>query len=185
LASQTRRSGSINASPHNILGEDVYGCLRKAYLRREALTKLLAAQAFLRAKHPGYALKVLEGARPRRVQRRMYDLVKNTTLKRYVANPETGSMHNYGTAVDITIVDEHGRELDMGKPDPRMTLVGKGDAEIWLFLTFNWVSDTQKKNRALLASAMTLAGFHPLKHEWWHFEAFEKGYVRAHFSVIE
>jgi D-alanyl-D-alanine dipeptidase len=48
-ADSTIRIEIINDSPHNILGENVYGCLQKGYLRREALTKLLAAQAFLRA----------------------------------------------------------------------------------------------------------------------------------------
>ena len=44
----------------------------------------------------------------------MYDKMKGTNFERYVAHPEKGSMHNYGIAVDITIVDERGEDLDMG-----------------------------------------------------------------------
>ena len=43
--------------------------------------------------------------------------MKGTVFEKYVANPKKGSMHNYGIAVDITIVDANGNMLDMG-PTP-------------------------------------------------------------------
>jgi D-alanyl-D-alanine dipeptidase len=175
----------FNASTQNMLGENTYGCLTKCYLRPEAAEKLKRAQKILKDKMPGHSLKILEGARPRRVQRRMYDAVKNMSIKAFVADPQKGSMHNFGTAVDITIVNEKGIELDMGKPDPRIKILGKSDLELRISFFVNSPNNKQKKNRELLRSVMMQVGFIPLDHEWWHFEAFEKEYVRKNFKIIE
>jgi zinc D-Ala-D-Ala dipeptidase len=174
-----------NATTQNMLGENTYGCLTKCFLRPEAAEKLKRAQKILKDKMPGHSLKILEGARPRRVQRRMYNVVKNTSIKAFVADPQNGSMHNFGTAVDITIVNEMGIELEMGKPDPRIKILGKSDFEIRLSFLMNSPGNEQKKNRELLRSVMLQAGFIPLNYEWWHFEAFNKEYVRRNFKIIE
>ncbi|MGA1867578.1 MAG: hypothetical protein ACMUJM_03425 [bacterium] len=44
----------------------------------------------------------------------MYDKMKGTKFEKYVANPKMGSMHNYGIAVDVPIVNRNGKEIDMG-----------------------------------------------------------------------
>ena len=68
----------------------------------------------LKRSHTDYSLQILDAARPRSVSRAMYEQMKGTRFERFVANPSKGSMHNYGIAVDITIVDGNGEELDMG-----------------------------------------------------------------------
>ena len=103
----------------------------------------------------------------------MYDKIKGTTFEKFVANPDKGSMHNYGVAVDITIVDETDHELDMGFSPFR-----KGTFLIyWLYakkkLGFK-LTDNQRKNRELLADTMVRAGFTPLSFEWWHFNGIPK-----------
>jgi D-alanyl-D-alanine dipeptidase len=175
----------INATSRNMLGVNMYGCLDKCYLQPQAVEKVVLAQRILKQNHPGYSLKVLEGTRPRRVQKKMFDSVKNTSLQKFVADPIKGSMHNFGAAIDVTIIDPDGRELDMGKPDPRMVLTGKSEGEIKMFFAFNRLSKQQKQNRELLKGIMLKAGFIPVSYEWWHFDAFEKGYIRNTFSIIE
>jgi D-alanyl-D-alanine dipeptidase len=96
-----------------------------------------------------------------------------------------GSMHNYGSAVDITIIDKNKKELDMGKPDPRIKIVGKSDLELKIMFILNRVSKKQKENRIFLKEIMTKAGFNPVSYEWWHFDAFSKNYIRNNFKIIE
>ena len=84
------------------------------YLRKEIAIKLSKAQKILKTKHPGYSLLILDAARPRSVSRLMYEKMKGTKFEKHVANPNKGSMHNYGVAVDISIVDENGEELTWG-----------------------------------------------------------------------
>ena len=105
----------VNSDPKkNFFRENFYHGLDKAYLRKKVARKLAGAQALLKSKHPNLSLEILDAARPRSVSRKMYEKMKGTPYERYVAHPDKGSMHNYGIAVDITIVDARGRELDMG-----------------------------------------------------------------------
>jgi D-alanyl-D-alanine dipeptidase len=168
----------------NFLHKDVYGDLEKCFLLNEAALKLAAAQKALASLKPGWRLKVWDGARPRRIQAAMWALVKDTPQQPFVANPERGSIHNYGAALDLTIQDEKGRELDMGTPydffgdlaQPRLeeTFLKQGQ------LTLN-----QVQNRRLLRKVMTEAGFIAITSEWWHFDAFPKDEVRKRFKIIE
>ena len=175
----------INATSRNMLGVNMYGCLDKCYLQPQAVEKVVLAQRILKQNHPGYSLKVLEGTRPRSVQKKMFNKVKNTSLQKFVADPIKGSMHNFGVAIDVTIIDPDGRELDMGKPDTRMILIGKSEGEIKMFFAFNRLSKQQKQNRELLKGIMLKAGFIPVSYEWWHFDAFEKKFIRNTFSIVE
>ncbi len=175
----------VNTTAENMLGKILYSCLNKAYLQPQAAQKLSHAQRLLSERRPGYRLKVLDATRPRSVQRMMWESVKGTALQAYIANPRSGSMHNYGIAVDVTIVDSLDRELDMGDPDVRRLIVGKTNKEIQSYFASIRLTPEQKVNRRLLSTTMIQAGFHPLPHEWWHFEAFEKGFVRANFPIIE
>jgi D-alanyl-D-alanine dipeptidase len=168
----------------NFLHKDVYGDLGRCFLLKEAAAKLGAAQKALAALKPGWRLKVWDGARPRRIQAAMWAIVKGTAQQAFVANPETGSIHNYGAAVDLTLEDEKGRELDMGTPydffgdkaQPRLEddLVKKGQ-----------LTPEQVQNRRLLRKVMIDAGFIAISSEWWHFDAFPKEDVRKRFKIIE
>ena len=113
----------------------------------------------------------------------MYDKMKGTKFEKFVANPQKGSMHNYGIAVDITIIDMNEKEIDMG-----FSPFYKGDLLIyWSYAKkkiFN-LSDKQKQNRKLLAEVMKKAGFIPLNFEWWHFNGVSKKEARRQYSIIE
>jgi len=175
----------VNSDPKkNYFRENFYSGLGKAYLREEVANKLSKAQKILKATHPGYSLLILDAARPRSISKLMYKKMKGTKFEKFVANPDKGSMHNYGIAVDITIVDKAGKELDMGFSPFRKSAL----AIYWLYakkeLGFN-ITEAQKKNRKLLTDSMVRAGFKPLSFEWWHFNGMPKSEVRKRFKIIE
>ncbi|MCK5682095.1 M15 family metallopeptidase [bacterium] len=158
--------------------------MKKAYLRKEVAIKLSRAQRILKANNPNFSLLILDAARPRSVSKMMYEKMKGTKFEKYVANPKKGSMHNYGIAVDITIVDKKGKELDMGLSPFR-----KNTLELyWQFFKMKIgieINTEQAKNRKLLSDTMKKAGFHPLKFEWWHFNGVPKKLVRKTYQIIE
>ena len=175
----------VNSDPQkNYFRENFYSGLNKCYLRKDVATKLSQAQNILKSKHPELSLQTLDCARPRSVSAKMYEKMKGTKYEKYVANPKTGSMHNYGIAVDITIVDSSGKELDMG-----FTPFRKSDIEIyWQFAKMKLgkkLTKQQKANLQLLASTMKSSGFIPLSHEWWHFDGMPKEQARKMYKIIE
>ncbi|MFH2043850.1 MAG: M15 family metallopeptidase [Pseudomonadota bacterium] len=175
----------VNSDPEkNYFRENFYDSLNKAYLRNDVAVRLSNAQSLLKSKYPGFSLLVLDAARPRSVSKLMYEKMKGTKFEKYVANPTKGSMHNYGIAVDITIVDENGEEIDMGFSPFR-----KSAFELyWQFAKINMgfkISKEQKKNRKILSDTMINEGFLPLSHEWWHFNGMQKDKARKRFSIIE
>ena len=138
----------------------------------------------MKGKYPSYSLQVLDAARPRSVSKLMYEKMKGTKFEKYVANPKTGSMHNLGIAVDITIVDEKDKEIDMGFSPFRKNT----PSLIWQFAKMKMgikLSDKQKDNRALLNAVMSQAGFLPLSFEWWHFNGLAKELARTKYQLIE
>jgi D-alanyl-D-alanine dipeptidase len=128
----------------------------RAMLRPATAKKLAAAEADF-AKQ-GLHLKVWDAWRPLRVQREMWRVLPDS---RYVANPNRGSRHNRGAAVDVTLTKD-GRELEMP--------TGFDDFTPRAFADASDVSETGKKNRALLRTVMERHGFAALKTEWWHFD---------------
>ncbi len=174
----------VNSNPQkNYFRENFYNGLKKAYLREKVAKKLSKAQKHLKSKFPGYSLLIMDSARPRSVSKLMYDKMKGTKFEKFVANPKKGSMHNYGIAVDITIVNGNGKEIDMG-----FTPFYKSDFSIyWGYAKLKMfdLSEKQKKNRALLANVMKKAGFIPLSYEWWHFNGMPKNEARKKYQIIE
>jgi D-alanyl-D-alanine dipeptidase len=81
---------------------------------------------------------------------------------RFVADPAKGSRHNRGAAVDITLIDAEGKELDMGTPYDDFT-------ERASFASKD-VSEKAYANRKLLRETMIQFGFVPMETEWWHFD---------------
>ena len=175
----------VNSDPKkNYFRENYYNGLHKAYLKKEVANMLSSAQKILKTNHPRFSLLILDSARPRSVSKMMYEKMKGTKYEKYVANPTKGSMHNYGIAVDITIVDEKGRELDMGFSPFR-----KSTIELyWQFAKMKMgfkLNKEQAGNRKLLSDTMKKAGFLPLSYEWWHFNGMPKDQARRKYNIIE
>ena len=101
----------------NFTGTLLYEDLKEAYLHPDAMKSLKRAQRLLKEQYPGYSLIVYDAARPLSVQQKMWNVVKGTSKYIYVSNPSRGGgLHNYGLAVDISILDDKGTPLPMGTP---------------------------------------------------------------------
>jgi D-alanyl-D-alanine dipeptidase len=168
----------------NFMKADAYGDLEKCYLRPEAAKMLAEAEKYLQKEHPGFSLLVLDCVRPRNIQRKMWAIVKGTDLQQYVADPDKGSIHNYGAAVDLTVCDESGKEIDMGTPFDFFGDLAQPRLEE-KFLKEKKLTEEQIKNRMILRKAMKEAGFIPLEIEWWHFNAFPNNIINEKYSIIE
>lgn len=169
----------------NFVGENMYGDLCQAFLHPDAARALIKAQSLLREKNPGYRLKVCDAARPMSVQRKMYERVRRTPQAPYVSNPARGGgLHNYGLAVDVTIVDESGRELSMGTPvdhlGPESNIANERN-----LVRSGKITEQERNNRLLLREVMRSAGFKALPSEWWHFNYCSRDYARKHYKCLD
>lgn len=143
------------ATTDNFLKAKVYDC-PECYLRNKTALALIAAQKDFMS--IGYRIKIYDCYRPLDIQKKMWKIVPDAN---YVANPKKGSIHNRGGAVDITLVDANGNELDMG------TAFDHFGPEAAIDNT-NLTKKVQD-NRQLLQAVMRSHGFSVLKSEWWHF----------------
>lgn len=145
------------ASYNNFVGKTLYPS-PTCVLTRGTLDKLIKANNIVLKQ--GYRIKIWDAYRPLSVQKIMWEATPN---KNYVANPyRSGSKHNRGAAVDVTLVDKDGKELNMPTGFDNFTAAASP--------SYKGMSQEQRKNLNILSSAMTSAGFTPLSHEWWHFD---------------
>jgi D-alanyl-D-alanine dipeptidase len=168
----------------NFMGKDVYAEFTEPFLHRLAAEKLRKATKILLSEKPGWSFLILDVLRPRSVQRLLWAHVVGTPQQGYVANPERGSVHNYGCAVDLTVLDEKGRELDMGTAFDTFHPLSQPKLEAEN-LQSGALTAIQVENRFILRRAMTGGGFLQLPHEWWHYDAFPGDEVRSRFELIE
>jgi len=143
------------ATEDNFLKAAVYECAA-CYVRAATAKALLKANKDFMAK--GFRIKFFDCYRPNDVQWQMWELFPNP---QYVANPAKGSIHNKGGAVDITLVDASGKELDMGTS---FDFFGKEAHH-----DYTAHPDTVLKNRTLLKQVMEKHGFWSIRTEWWHY----------------
>ncbi len=172
------------AGVHNFVGRDLYGALDCAWLHRDAAAALERAVAQLRSTAPGHRLLVLDALRPHRVQIALWDHLDGTGLRRYVADPARGSIHSFGMAIDATIVDAAGRELDMGTAFDEMTELSHPELEE-RHLASGALGAEQHRRRELLRGALATAGFRGIANEWWHFELGDREHVRSSFVRVD
>ncbi len=172
------------ASEDNFVGQNMYGSFKKAYLHEVAYKKFEAAIRNLKAFEPQFKFIIYDALRPRSVQYVLWNNVKGTEQEQYVANPEGGSVHNYGMALDLSVLDETGTPLDMGTAFDSFTPLAQPKLEEQ-FLKDGTLTKTQLQNRFILRGAMVRAGFIQLPHEWWHFDALPKAEVKAHYKIVE
>ncbi len=143
------------ATENNFLKAKVYDCA-------ECYTRVKTAKALIKANisfmEKGVKIKFFDCYRPNSVQYKMWEIVPNP---QYVANPVKGSIHNKGGAVDITLVDMDGKELDMGTD---FDFFGKRAYHDNLDLP-----EVVLSNRKLLKETMEAQGFWSIRTEWWHY----------------
>ncbi len=150
------------ATTDNFTKTKIYDCPR-CLLRPEAAAAIIAAHKSLQKK--GLGLKMFDCYRPRPYQQRLWDKVPNPD---YVTPPAKGSMHSRGAAVDLTIVDANGQELDMGTPYDFFGAAAHTDHAN--------LPAKVLTNRRLLRETLEAAGFKGIRTEWWHFSYPSKSY---------
>ncbi len=158
------------ATEDNFLHKNLYGEIKNCYLQKDIAEKLSKAQYLLKKKFPFYSLIIYDGVRPLSIQQTMWDelQVPEKLKNKYVSDPQVGSLHNYGCAVDVSIVNENGWEMDMGTPYDYFGELGHPIAEKRM-INDGKLSWRQFENRKLLREIMTDAGFTSITTEWWHF----------------
>ncbi|WP_457332960.1 M15 family metallopeptidase [Rhizobacter sp. P5_C2] len=172
------------ASVRNFVGRDLYGTLDCAWLHRLAADGLAQAVTRLAEAAPGHRLLVLDALRPHRVQIQLWDHLDGTDLRQYVADPARGSIHSFGMALDATLVDEAGQELDMGSGFDEMTALSHPVLEAQ-HLASGALTPAQHANRRLLRGVLSAAGFRGIDNEWWHFEMLDRQLVRGQFTRVD
>lgn len=158
------------AGTDNFVGEQLYPCAR-CLLRPEVALSLIRVQHRLREE--GLGLKFFDCYRPRSIQ---YDLWNKMPDARFVTPPHKGSMHNRGAAVDLTIIDKMGNELDMGSP---YDFFGQQS-----YHTFMDLPQKVLANRQRLKSLMEAEGFSSIRTEWWHYSYREKSYDLSDYHWV-
>jgi D-alanyl-D-alanine dipeptidase len=148
------------ATKDNFVKEVIYPCARM-FLRPEVAIALAKVNAALLSK--GYKLKLFDGYRPKPAQQKLWDKVPD---RNYVAPPWEGSMHNRGVAIDLTLADLQGKEIDMGTPYDFFGPRAHRD--------FQELPEQILKHRQLLRSVMESHGFQSIRTEWWHY-SYTKG----------
>jgi len=143
----------------NFTGKPVYARPR-CYFHPDAAARLQAA-AHLAARF-GYRLKIFDGYRPTEAQQILWDFCPDPE---FLADPKRGSPHSRGVAVDLTLLDGDGQELEMGTPfDAFTTLSHHANADIPI---------QAQRNRLFLLGLMTDAGWDFYRNEWWHYQLFD------------
>ena len=169
----------------NFIKTDVYGDLEQCYLQSETVDMLKKVSEHLKAMRPDLSLLAYDCVRPVSVQRQMWDVVHGTPQQRYVANPntKTGSIHNYGCAVDLTIAGRGGKPLDMGTPFDFFGRAAQPRHELDLYRKGK-LTRRQWANRLLLREIMVRVGFIPIASEWWHFNCAPAHVVRKKYKKV-
>jgi D-alanyl-D-alanine dipeptidase len=144
------------ASTKNITKQKLYSC-NKCFLRYLVLKKMLKIRNEVRKY--GLDIKLLDCYRPFDVQKLLYEVFP---VKGYVADPVGGSIHNRGTAIDVTLTDLAGNDLDMGS--------GYDEFSPKSHYSYQNLPDSILNRRLLLHKIMINNNFVPIRMEWWHFE---------------
>ena len=146
----------VYATEKNFTGKKLYDN-PTAYLRKGTAEKLKQVAEEVNKK--GYRLKIWDAYRPQEAQIRMWNAFPNPN---FVANPYSKpSNHSRGCAVDLTLIDQNGQEIDM--PSGFDHFGPSADRSYWD------VSPTQRENAKYLETVMWNHGFVSIRTEWWHF----------------
>ena len=144
------------ACADNITGEPIYQQAR-CLLHKDAITAL--AKSISIAQLSGLQLVIYDAYRPQQAQAMLWTACPDP---QYVVDVAVGSNHSRGTAIDLTLRDEHGNILDMG--------AGFDEMHERSHAYHPSVPPAAQRNRLLLNAIMTGGGFVGISSEWWHFE---------------
>lgn len=169
----------------NFLQKVLYTKIDKAYLQKDVAIRLSKCQDLLDSIRPGHHLIVYDAVRPVSVQKIMWEAMDSLPpkiKKRYVSPPQSRSLHNYGAAVDISIMNGDYL-LDMGADFDEFDKIAYPRME-YHFLKNGKLTSEQHENRKLLRLVMNSQNFKVLPTEWWHFNACSNKYAKRNYKVL-
>ncbi|HEY3287532.1 MAG TPA: M15 family metallopeptidase [Gemmatimonadaceae bacterium] len=147
------------ATTNNFMGAAMYSQAR-AFLQRPAAEALVRAHRALARE--GFGLRIHDAYRPWYVTWMFWEATPDSQ-RTFVANPATGSRHNRGAAVDLTLYDRRtGRAVRM--PSGYDEFTERAYAE------YPGGTAAERERRALLRRYMEAEGFVVNPTEWWHFD---------------
>lgn len=146
------------ATAENFLGRRLYPAAR-CLLREDVARRLVRAAERLRAR--GYRLRLWDCYRPRTIQ---WEMWRARPEPGHVADPRHGSNHNRGAAVDLSLADRDGRNLEMPTSFDDFGPRARASATAG-------VSLTARLHRQILRDALEAEGFAVNPMEWWHYDA--------------
>ena len=171
------------AGSNNFAGRVLYAGIDCAWLRREAATGLQTAAEWLQQRRPGWRILLLDALRPQRVQEAIWNDVAGTEMEHYFANPQRGSIHSFGMAVDVTLLDPQGQEADMGSGFDEMAPASHPALHAE-HLQSGVLTREQVAHRDCLRNAMAQGGFQGIPTEWWHFDHGDRDRVRRELPRV-
>lgn len=149
------------ATDRNLTKKAIYPPNARCFVRQSVAERLNRAQDWLDQKAPkGTRLKIWDGWRPTWAQEELWKVFPD---REYVAHPKEGSLHTWGVAVDVTLVDAKGNDLRMPTDFDVLTFAAR--------TRYTGTDDEIRRNLDLLQRAMSVGGFLVLHDEWWHFIA--------------
>ena len=175
------------ADTNNFIHKNLYDGLRKAYLPCEVANHLCNAQFYLKQINCNYSLVIFDAVRPFHIQQYMWDSLKipNNLKYNYLAPPFEESLHNYGCAVDVSIINiSTNLILDMGSPFDSFQKLSQPVYE-FQFLKTGELSKEAYENRKLLRKVMHFGNFYGITSEWWHFNYCTKEQATLRFKLIK
>lgn len=124
-------------------------------------TVLMLKKAIDRFKRDGYTVVIYDAYRPTSVQQKWFDVVR---VHKWVADPSRGfgGVHDRGTAIDMSLIDKAGNEVEM--PTPMHTFTEDSAR------TSENMTETARANMNYMANVMVACGFTYINSEWWHFQ---------------
>ncbi len=142
---------------YNVTGRPIYPSNMPCLIRKDTAEKLVKAEEILRAQ--GYGLKVWDAWRPPEAHTALWNAYPDDN---YIAPPSKGwSLHCYGKAVDVTLVDSWGNDVEMPTGFDNFTPNAAMEYKGGNFLI--------KRRLQWLRYAMSQAGFRETDSEWWHY----------------
>ncbi len=181
----------VTPHPYAKLGAP-YGKKSPFYVRQGVCDRLLTAHKLLQQSHPGWKIQIFDAYRPVAVQQFMVDYTFVGVARAHGLNPKALTEaqreeilqqvyqfwampnvdprmpppHSTGAAIDITLMNAEGNEIDMGSPIDELSPRSFPNhfAE-----STNLLEKTYHQHRQLLCDVMVKSGFKRHWNEWWHF----------------
>lgn len=175
------------ADTNNFMKINFYDGLRHAYFPCEVALALCKAQYYLKQINPDLSLLIWDAARPLHIQQMMWDSLKMPDNRKhnYLSPPYETSLHNYGCAVDLSIINIRGNsQMEMGSDFDTFEKISEPVYE-QQFLKSGELSEQAFQNRRLLRWVMKKGGFSPIPSEWWHFGYGNKVQADTKFKLIK